>query len=532
LSTLPPQLRIANTAAVLDGPYGTVSRQARTCGLSRQALYRDAPKVVQAVDGSDARHRLQALQEEIHRLHATCATLRSQQLQAVRIDADRLAAFASTAQAEGVSLPVARRLLAALLAKPLAEETAGQPRLPSVARLGRMSRAAAERSAALLNVLDSLSRDRVEEAAADEIFFGPKPCLMVVEQHSLAWVSGRLAARRDGGEWAKELRQLPRLKQLARDGGSGLRKGLATVNEERQQDGQPGVADQEDHFHTLREGRRALRRMQGRVSRLMEKAEEAERRNQQQVRQGKSRQGIASVVAKRWRQAEQALDAWSQAEQAWRKIAAGIRLFTPCGELNTRPQAEAVIEAAVPALAGAEWSKAKRALARPELLTFLDQAREKVAAFAVPSDVREAAVQVESLHRQPEVGPEEGTRARIGRGLLLAAGLVLTLSGKVGEQALTQVRQVLNSVWRASSLVECINSVARMQQSRHRRMTQGLLDLKRLYWNCRAFRTGRRRKQTPYGLLGIRLPTEDWWELLKLTPEQLRQQLSASGVAA
>jgi hypothetical protein len=28
--------------------------------------------------------------------------------------------------------------------------------------------------------------------------------------------------------------------------------------------------------------------------------------------------------------------------------------------------------------------------------------------------------------------------------------------------------------------VECVNSVARMQQARHRKMTQGLLDLKRL----------------------------------------------------
>ena len=54
----------------------------------------------------------------------------------------------------------------------------------------------------------------------------------------------------------------------------------------------------------------------------------------------------------------------------------------------------------------------------------------------------------------------------------------------------------------ASSLVECLNSVARMQQSRHRRMTQELLDLKRLYWNCRTFRTGRRQKQTPYAYGG------------------------------
>ena len=80
--------------------------------------------------------------------------------------------------------------------------------------------------------------------------------------------------------------------------------------------------------------------------------------------------------------------------------------------------------------------------------------------------------------------------------------------------------------------MEGLNSIVRMHQGRHRRLTQGLLDLKRLNWNCRTFRTGKRRKQTPYGLLGLKLPTDDWWQLLKIPPEQLRQQLSAQQLAA
>ena len=75
--------------------------------------------------------------------------------------------------------------------------------------------------------------------------------------------------------------------------------------------------------------------------------------------------------------------------------------------------------------------------------------------------------------------------------------------------------------------MECVNSVVRMQQARHRKLSQGLLDLKRLYWNRRRFRTGRRKDQTPYGLLGLKLPDLSFWEFLKLTPDQLRQQLSA-----
>jgi hypothetical protein len=73
------------------------------------------------------------------------------------------------------------------------------------------------------------------------------------------------------------------------------------------------------------------------------------------------------------------------------------------------------------------------------------------------------------------------------------------------------------------------NGVARMQQSRHRKMTQELLDLKRLYWNLRQFRIGRRKGQTPYGLLGLNVPDLSFWEFLKLTPGELREKLSALG---
>jgi hypothetical protein len=70
-----------------------------------------------------------------------------------------------------------------------------------------------------------------------------------------------------------------------------------------------------------------------------------------------------------------------------------------------------------------------------------------------------------------------------------------------------------------------------MQQARHRKMTQGLLDLKRQYWNLRRFRTGRRKGRTPYDLLGLRLREMSFGESLKLTPDGLREQLSAQDVA-
>jgi hypothetical protein len=52
-----------------------------------------------------------------------------------------------------------------------------------------------------------------------------------------------------------------------------------------------------------------------------------------------------------------------------------------------------------------------------------------------------------------------------------------------------------------------VNSVLRMQQARHRGLGQGMLDLKRLYWNCRVVTPFTfRRNSCPDILLGCERP--------------------------
>jgi hypothetical protein len=529
--SLPPELRIANAAAVLEGPHGRVTQRARRLGLSRQALYRDTQAVLHTLYGHDTQRQLQQLRDCAAALRRRVAELQSLLGNAFLLDDDRLAAYASTAQAEGVSLPVCRRLLVVLMGKPVAEPAAKKRQPPSVAQLGRLTQEAGRRCAALLAVLDDFSRPRVEQAAADEIFFGKKPCLMMVEQHSLCWVSGRVADSRSGVEWAKEFRQLPQLRQTTQDGGSGLAKGLDIVNQERQQNNQAKVVAQDDHFHVLREGTRVLRKMQGKVSRLMDQADKLDRKMKSKERHTGDGRG-KGVAVQAWRRAERAMDGWSAAEKAWSEVGEALRLFTPQGALNTAERARALLAATLPRLSDAAWSKVRRSLQRPQLLAFLEAAQQEIAALPLPAEVVSAAVRVEGLRRRPEQVSGAGVSSGALRGVLLAAGLVLSLSGEVGSQAVAGVRGVVRGVWRASSLVECINSVARMQQSRHRKMTQGLLALKRLYWNCREFRTGHRRRRSPYELHGLQLPTRDWWELLRWTPQQLRQHLQEVNTTA
>jgi hypothetical protein len=341
-----------------------------------------------------------------------------------------------------------------------------------------------------------------------------------------------LAEHRDGPTWAEELRQLPALEQLTRDAGTGMHKGLEQVNRERHDQGRQPVLGQDDHFHLRREGARALQRLQGQATRALERAERAQKRLERCARRGQKRTGCATVARKHWRAAEAVLDCWSAQEAAWRRLCAVLPLFTPEGALNTRARAARVVEEVLPQLAGEEWAKVRRLLQRPQVFTYLDRVEEKLAALPVAAELRQAAVDSEGLRRHPEWLQGEGPRARTARGVLLATAVVLALAGEAGVQAVAAVGGVLRQAWRASSVVEGLNSVLRMHQARHRCLTQGLLDLKRLYWNCREFRTGKRKKQTPYGRLGLALPTSDWWELLKIPPEQLRQQLSVPKLAA
>lgn len=344
---------------------------------------------------------------------------------------------------------------------------------------------------------------------------------MVVEPESLCWLTGRMVEARDGVTWTAEFARFPALRTVVRDDGTGLGKGLKLECARRRAADLPDLDDTLDVFHTLREGGRALRKTWGAAARALERADVAQKEFDRRGRQGQSCQGHGAPLNRLWRQAEQHWDQAAAAETAWNQAQSAFEFFTPDGRLNDRAQAAAVVAAALPHLGGVAWAKTRRLLLRRESFTFLDQVQERLAELGLAHDVLSALLDLEGLRRQPwRLSP--ATRA-----WALVRTVQLTKASSDWREEARRVRAVLRGVWRASSLVECVNSVARMQQARHRKMTQGLLDLKRLYWNLRHFRTGRRKGQTPYGLLGLKLPDLSFWEFLNLTPEELREKLSA-----
>ena len=370
-------------------------------------------------------------------------------------------------------------------------------------------------------MLDEVARPKVIEGAFDEIFVSKTPVLMGVEPASLCWVLGEAVASRDGQTWAREFQKFPFLEHAITDAGSGLLKGLALSDASRPQPLQHSL----DVFHTLREGSRAWRKTESRVWKLDKQAETLWKRLRRRQWRGESMEGQTNAAHAARRRADQALESAIEVETAWRHVKECLELFTPEGQLNTSRAARAKLDQWLPALMGPQWSKTIGLLRRPQSLTFLERIEHQLRELPLAEDLKQDALRFESLRRRPKLLEGEDPLARATRGWWLLATVRLHRDEEF-QKAVQSVRGVLRGCWRASSLVEGINSVVRMQQARHRKLTPGLMALKRFYWNCRRFRTGRRRQHSPYELLGVALPSGTWWELLKLSPDRLRQELS------
>jgi chromosome segregation ATPase len=164
MSTIPQ--RIASAFAVLCGRYGDLTQMAKDREQSRQSLYREADQVVASVGGAPARAEIDALKRQLDERQAEVNSLQERLRHAVEITADTQHEFATVAQAEGVSLSVARRLLQVVM---------GSRRSRAVATLGRATLEAGRKAGPLLRVLDEAARPVVKQGAADEIFLGPDP---------------------------------------------------------------------------------------------------------------------------------------------------------------------------------------------------------------------------------------------------------------------------------------------------------------------------------------------------------------------
>jgi hypothetical protein len=519
--TLAIEAWIGNAAAVLCDPWGAVTRRSKQSGYSRTAIDQHAERVVEAVANEQAPGiRYEELWAENERLKAENEALWQAWSETEELSESKQRELASAGSAMGLSLSQVVILLAIVLPRPM---------VPSRATVGRWVQQSAQQSRGILKVLDRACQGLVLVLCLDEIFFHREPILMGVEPTSLAWLAGQRGPDRSGESWCKVIEPWPHLEHVIADGGQGLERGVKLANKGRRQaqeietETPAPITMGLDVFHTQREVERVLQRLWKRVERQMEAAVKADAKLAQAKRRGQEPRGVAGHAGRAWRKAERLFDEAVQAQEAVEQLQEGLGWFDASGHLYTREQAQAHLDEAIPQLRGECWSKAKRMLKDARTLSHLDRLHEQLRSAIAEPTLRDALVHLWYLLRHQKQA-EGDDRVRWSQLVVMACVLCgrLCPDWKAGY---VKVDELLSEAVRASSAVEGVNSVVRMHQGRHRHVSQEMLDLKRLYWNGRVFREGKRKGRSPYELLGLKLPTSDWWQLLQMDPQELEQKL-------
>jgi hypothetical protein len=526
MRTIPFTRWIANAAARFTGPLGAVTDQARQTGCSRQCVYDHAQKVMDAVEaqhnGGPTREQLIQENESLRRENAQ---LWEWLCQTIDFPLTKPQEFAITALAMGLSLNQTLVLLAILL---------GAKAAPGRSTVHRWVQAAGIAAGVVLKRLDQAAKTLVLIGCRDEIFFHRRPVRVGVEPQSMVWFLATKAADRKGSTWSAALQPWTALGYVISDAGTGLQVGIVQMQAHRRQtDGVP-LEKGLDVFHTKQEALRVLKVLWSRVERTWEQAEAASRAVAEAQRQGRDARGLAQRARAAWRKAEAALKRYDQGEAAWKCAEPALSLFRPDGQLHDRSWAKEQVAAALPGLWDSDWTKVRGFLQAQESFTFLDRLHGALGRLGVAEALLVALVHLWWLRRQRCRG---GDPAAVGGYRQVAPLVQQVLCQQLDPNwraSYRQVAAVLGRAVRARSAVECMNSVLRMHQCRHRTLTQGMLDLKRLYWNTRVFGGGKRRGCCPYEHLGLELPSCRFWTLLQdeLIIAITEAKAKAKGIAA
>ena len=342
--------------------------------------------------------------------------------------------------------------------------------------------------------------------AADEIFLGNDPLLLVVAPLSLLISGLRLAPARGAEDWKLLLDTLTELEFCASDSARGLTKAL--------EDAQVGrVADM---FHCLRQARTWLARFETRCEAKERAAQKAQARLERSL--GKRGRPPTAAARRCAEAAEAAVAEWCRLGDLLEQVAGLFDYVTPKGTLNTVRRATASL---------ADILRAMRRTADGRALAAKLRGLEREPAFAHLA-VIEAGV---TGLRLEQVGPaREAELARLVAETVAwrrkdkdpVAILEAASTGSAADKLEIAVIHLVDLAIRSSSYVECVNGRIRTVQVSRKRLSEDFLYLLALRHNMTPFGRGSvRAGRTAAELAGIDLPTTDWIELLDLTAEEL-----------
>jgi hypothetical protein len=373
---------------------------------------------------------------------------------------------------------------------------------------------------------------RIKNLAIDEIFCASDVILTGVDLRSMALVINKPAANRNHKTWHESLAIFPYLEFVSSDRATGIIKGVELC---------PGVLHQFDLFHFKRDAHKQLRRMEnasyGKIAmeyrahgRLVDLADAAWAERQVAYRQCCEE---ATVTIACFDQAENAMDIIDQALEIWDvdgnlcDITKNFKALDHGADLLAKASADQNVQ------------KLVAQVRDPRLRLYLKTLQHRLLSIVVrynpgcqpmPRNKLFGIIASHWYWQQQKPRPVSSTvfvkeRRRAARERACNQLLVRQMATKFQlrlvqmmlanfDDVSRQVTFALDNVFRASSLVEAINSQLRLYQQVKKNLSKDFLALITLYWNMHPFSDGKRKHMSPFQILGVQGSNESWFDKL------------------
>jgi len=517
------RLEIALEYLRQGGFYGVVTDLANAYNTNRQRVYDILDRVLEAFHPkppgptpkpAEAREkRIAELDAETASLRARIQELEAKQENSIEVTRQRVRDLSLTLAV----LPVSYRDIRDVVGLAYGEKYA-----PSEATLCGMVQYYGTISGLIL--LDAEVTSKFLSACVDEIFFHRIPTLTfvpgigtpeVVEPDSMAVGACERSQDRTGESWHAVLSHFPNLDYIISDQAKGIAKGIYLTA------GTPGtIQHQSDLYHLLTEVSRTTRRLETRLEKLLKAEEQA----WQDWIQGRI---YVKTVEKTQATVVRQLELMEQYYQALELLDFAFSPMTSDHQVNAREYGRQILSDVIqrlrslPELGIDDLVKTleKRA---PGCLVFLDQLQHELSVIPVElgedsqftaEEIREWAIQEVCLGHAMADDPSDEVFCAY-RNLWEKVRSLKKLM-PVFLKVVSAVRRILYHPKRASSLVECFNSILRPIQQVKKQVTQEFLWLKALHHNMKTFKQGRRKGKSPFQLLGVGFGNQDWIGLME-----------------
>jgi hypothetical protein len=445
--------------------------------------------------------RIGALEAENAALRARVQALEAKLENSVEVTSERVRDLSLTLTV----LPVSYRDIRDIVALAYGEKHA-----PSEASLCKMVQHYG--TIAGLILLDAQVTSRFSSAGVDEIFFHQTPILTVVDPDSMAVGACERSEDRTGGSWNNVLSHFPNLRYVISDEAKGIGNGVYLTSET--------ILHQKDLYHLVSEISRTTRRLETRLEKLLK----AEEKAWQDWAKGRI---YIKTMEKTLATVDRQLELMEQYYQALELLDFAFCSVTSDYEVNTRKHGHQILSDVIQRLQSLTELGIDDLIKILEkrasgCLVFLDQLQHELSSIPVElgedsqftaEEIREWAIQEVCLQQAMADEPSDEVFSAYRslwekiRSLKKLIPLFL--------QVVSEVRKLLYRPKRASSLVECFNSILRPIQQVKKQVTQEFLWLKALHHNMKTFKQGRRKGKSPFQLLGVDFGNQDWIRLLE-----------------